>query len=108
MYGDKYGTPTDSSNFVLPDFRGRTLWGSEDGSSGYIEADLPNITGTLDALAAISGAFYRQYNSYGYGRGSYQLHRVDFKASKSNPIYNDDVDTVQPASIKIRVKTRYQ
>lgn len=33
---------------------------------------------------------------------------IRFNASKSNPIYSDDVTTVQPPSVKIRVKTRFK
>lgn len=111
VYGDTYGTPTDSNNFVLPNFKNRTLWGSEDGTFGYIEAGLPNITGQIhdneDGYEE-SGALYSS------GSGRYSGHPqnpgreyLNFDASRSNPIYGNS-DTVQPPSIKVRVKTRYR
>ena len=116
IYGDSYGTYAFDTNFVLPDFHGRTLWGNEDGSSGYIEAGLSNITGSTGAVftygaasgtgalskTAQSGSF-RASGSEGWGGST-----ISFNASNSNPIYNDDTSTVQPLPVKMRVKTRYQ
>lgn len=114
IYQDIYGTPTDINNFVLPDFRGRTFWGSEDGTFGYIEAGLPNITGGINIRDgqpnSMSGAFKDSYAARGRGywdRGDGQTN-IRFNASKSNPIYSDDVTTVQPPSVKVRVKTRFK
>lgn len=122
IYQDIYGTPTDTNNFVLPDFRGRTFWGSEDGTFGYIEAGLPNITGsttTSEEASSIkagghvtgrNGAFEVVKTSGSGGlRGGNQFRNIgiNFDASFSNPIY-DNSDTVQPPSVKVRVKTRYR
>ena len=114
VYGDTYGTPTNSNNFVLPNFKNRTLWGSEDGTFGYIEAGLPNITGGINIRDgqpnSMSGAFKDSYATSGRGywdRGDGQTN-IRFNASKSNPIYSDDVTTVQPPSVKVRVKTRFK
>ena len=84
---------------------------SEDGTFGYIEAGLPNITGSIhdnEDGSGESGALY------GSGTGSYSghtqnpgRHDLNFDASRSNPIYGNS-DTVQPPSIKVRVKTRYR
>lgn len=106
----------------MPNFKNRTLWGSEDGTFGYIEAGLPNITGDIgqntgsglrggsemSSLGSLyltrNGAY--SYNGYSTSGGSdrYDLH---FDASRSNPIYGNS-DTVQPPSVKVRVKTRYK
>ena len=114
VYGDTYGTPTDSNNFLLPNFKNRTLWGSEDGTFGYIEAGLPNITGSVYSVfhgdSGMSGALMigRTLTNSGVagGRGS-GYDPLSFDASRSNPIYGNS-DTVQPPSIKVRVKTRYR
>lgn len=122
IYQDIYGTPTDTNNFVLPDFRGRTFWGSEDGTFGLLSAGLPNITGHISAIiwggsagrgifANSSGSFQLQGNSLPACtvNGSQGSARTFFSlnASHSNPIYGNS-DTVQPPSIKVRVKTRYR
>ena len=111
IYQDTYGTPTDTNNFVLPDFRGRTFWGSEDGTFGLLSAGLPNITGQIhdnEDGAGESGALY-QTGSGGYSGHNANKGRtyINFDASRSNPIYGNS-DTVQPPSIKVRVKTRYR
>ena len=115
VYGDTYGTPTDSNNFVLPNFKNRTLWGSEDGTFGYIEAGLPNITGWVSGRIGFnynrSGAFtvngWQGSGRHQSGNQTWQ-HTLNFNASNSNPIYSDDVTTVQPPSVKVRVKTRFK
>lgn len=100
------------TNFNLPDFRNRTIWGATD--FGYLEAGLPNITGSVygDEFPSIinySGALYGVKNSssnqaVGAAEDSDELH---FDASRSNSIYGAS-STVQPPAIKVRVKTRYQ
>jgi hypothetical protein len=118
IYGTTYGEGDGSTTFTLPDFRNRTLWGGTYG--GYIEAGLPNITGTISlqnqsfGTAVFNGAFsstsWSRTNNSGDGGTGSGLRKVAFKASSSNPsnpIYGDS-DTVQPPSIKVRVYTRYQ
>lgn len=120
VYGDTYGTPTNSNNFVLPNFKNRTLWGSEDGTFGYIEAGLPNITGysgnyfrtnTTNGSLAASGCFQMFANRIAKdsppSASSVYSKAFSFDASLSNPIYGNS-DTVQPPSVKVRVKTRYK
>ena len=123
VYGDTYGTPTDSNNFLLPDWRNRTLWGSEDGTFGYIEAGLPNIEGVIHSPVSIigyggrgnemtfSGAFSGKVGNTSAIQSNTTNNRncyeYDFDASRSNPIYGNS-DTVQPPSVKVRVKTRYK
>ena len=111
VYGTKYGGD-GITTFVLPDMRGRVLWGSPDGSNGYIEAKLPNIKGSFDGVegnGTPEGCFYPTeipaIYSGASGRGDY---KIGFNASLSNPIYSDDATTVQPPAFKVRWKTRFE
>ena len=106
IYGTKYGAGDGVLTFNLPDFRNRTIWGSD--SFGYIEAGLPNITGTLNADGGYeaTGAFNiagKITGNDGEGTGA----KYEFDASKSNSIYGN-ADTVRPPSVKVRVVTRYR
>jgi hypothetical protein len=114
IYGDDYGTPTDSANFVLPDFRDRVMQGiGSGGTFGYISAGLPNITGNTgyggNETGTMSGAFYSGGGSTVWGPNSYghENHTAYFDASRSNSIYGNST-TVQPPAIKVRFKTRFQ
>ena len=114
IYGTTYGEGDGSTTFNLPDFRNRTLWGAED--FGYIEAGLPNITGEvnivnnanlvnpsqLGALTTVSG---KQATQCASGSGLHNL-KLSINAQNSNSIYGNS-STVQPPSVKVRVKTRY-
>lgn len=111
IYGTTYGEGDGETTFNLPDFRNRTLWGASD--FGYIEAGLPNITGTLaDILTgencSASGCFKRDYFATGGYNGSSGQTTSNFSLSlaNSNPIYGSS-STVQPPSVKVRVKTRF-
>ena len=112
IYQDIYGTPTNSNNFVLPDFRNRSIWGSSDATFGYQSAALPNITGTstkaVGVNASSDGAFItaRSTGSTFQG-GSHNFKTLEFNASLSSPIYQTGA-TVTPPSLKVRVKTRYK
>ena len=113
IYGTTYGAGDGSTTFVLPDFRNRTIWGAN--SFGYIEAGLPNITGKISRFFVLNnlpseGALYGTglgLSPVG-GTGNASFTQIDFDASKSNSIYSNEVKTVQPPSIKVRVKTRYK
>jgi hypothetical protein len=91
--------------FKLPDLRNRTLWGADAHAVGdYVEAGLPNITGTFFGEAAaqsyeFSGAFYRTETGgqRGINGSDGDNHQSGFDASLSNPIYGAS-DTVQPPS----------
>ena len=125
IYQDIYGTPTDINNFVLPDFRGRTFWGSEDGTFGLLSAGLPNITGYVQGSPGYMDGWLSKFHVYVDGcfnqsylaQCTYQatnaatfnsvLKYLNFDASDSNSIYGNS-DTVQTPSIKVRVKTRYR
>lgn len=118
VYGTKYGGD-GITTFVLPDMRGRVLWGSSDGSNGYIEAKLPNIKGgsvlhSQDADGALNGCFYTtrstisgnaQFPSNGR---TYATYGAGINANLSNEIYSDDATTVQPPAFKVRWKTRFE
>lgn len=118
IYGTKYGGD-GITTFGLPDLRGRVLWGSTDGSNGYIEAKLPNIKGgsvlhSQDADGALNGCFYTTRSSISgnaqfpsNGR-SYATFGAGINANLSNEIYSDDATTVQPPAFKVRWKTRFE
>lgn len=108
IYGTTYGEGDGSTTFNLPDFRNRTLWGAED--FGYIEAGLPNISGTIGQIIgadASNGAFNNFQVSGDVNRGSQLgVWFVNMDASRSSSIYGNST-TVQPPSVKVRVKTRF-
>ena len=113
IYGDDYGTPVNSGNFVLPDFRGRVMQGiGSSGTWGYIEAGLPNITGTFygagESSGNATGAFYRDGSGVSVYNDGDADNKYGFDASLSSSVYSDSVTTVQPPAIKVRVKTRYE
>lgn len=114
IYGTTYGAGNGTTTFKLPDFRNRVMWGAS--SFGYINAGLPNITGTVSAghydMSKIqsSGSFYEISRSAPGDNGSYDQEQTNvifgFNASRSSGIYGNS-STVQPPAIKVRVKTRY-
>ncbi len=114
VYGDTYGEASSPDNFVLPDFRNRSIWGTADDEFGYQSAALPNITGSIgprplsDQSATYSGALISTRSSqFGGGNLTFTGYRFSFNASKSSSIYQDGA-TVIPQSLKVRVKTRYK
>ena len=114
VYGTKYGGD-GTTTFKLPDMRNRVLWGSPDGSNGYIEAQLPNITGAFVAdcggqSASANGAFAvdASYTMHGRGTNNSPHATYSINASRSNSIYSDDATTVQPPAFKVRWKTRFE
>lgn len=112
IYGTTYGVGDGSSTFNLPDCRNRVLWGAA--SFGYIDAGMPNITGSFSIgegayFGAASGACSlgggTSYEDPNTAHGG--VSTIRFDASKSSGIYGNS-STVQPPAIKCRVKTRYQ
>ena len=100
IYGTTYGAGDGSTTFVLPDCRGRTFWGAN--SFGYIEAGLPDHRHTAAAFRNGVGRFsFAVQGAYGDTTQETSL------ASANNPLYGKS-NTVQPPSIKVRVKTRYR
>ena len=120
VYGDAYGTPANPDNFLLPDYRNRTIWGTPDLSSGYVAPGLPNITGAFRAYtymqtgSDVNGAFSvgswsgNKFSLSTTDRGSAYDCSVKFSAANSSESYSNDVNTVRPPSVTIRVKTRYK
>lgn len=113
VYGTKYGGD-GITTFVLPDLRNRVLWGSPDGSNGYIEAKLPNIKGSCGKFdtyeANASGSLTINTQSYSHTRHDWggSVSQITFDASRSNSIYSDSATTVQPPAFKVRWKTRFE
>ena len=122
VYGDTYGEASSPDNFVLPDFRNRSIWGSSDATFGYQSAALPNITGSFGNLlygtpqgraiiASASGCFRLVGNTKPSIESSSRREQghesLSFSASNNSPIYQTDA-TVTPPSLRVRVKTRYK
>lgn len=109
IYGTTYGEGDGSTTFNLPDCRNKVFWGSE--TAGYIAAGLPNITGDVpigDATWATGAFYYGGQFAGGSDAGGNIDHYAKFDASRSSSVYSNDVTTVQPPAIKVRVYTRYQ
>lgn len=113
VYGTKYGGD-GTTTFKLPDLRNRVLWGSPDGSNGYIEAKLPNIKGSCGKFdvyeSGAEGCFNINSQTYGNTREQWggNVAAIGFNASGSSSIYSDDATTVQPPAFKVRWKTRFE
>lgn len=105
------------SQFKLPNFVGRTIWGIDSNTDfGYIKAGLPNILGYLHSCrgrgTVSSGAFYTEgANHTDTGRRNptspNNIMNTYFDASRSSNIYGGS-NTVQPPALKVRMYTRYQ
>lgn len=106
---------SDSTKIVLPNFINRVPWGYT--GYGYIEAGLPNITGTLGqqgdraALRTTSGAFVGTGDTH-FASADYGVTgapgTISLDASRSSSIYKNDVTTVQPPAFKVRWLARYK
>lgn len=124
IYGTTYGAGNGSTTFKLPDFKNKAVWGAN--TFGTLSAGLPNIsghmgfTGTLDEFkrSDFTGPFYRVTSASGAYRwwfngntngesGTSTRPTATFDASRANSIYGKST-TVQPAAIKVRVKTKYR
>lgn len=120
MYGIDYGEGDGVTTFNLPDLRNRTLWGSST-AGGYLDGELPNITGSLNTAndGNFSGAFNRQSGGGdlfdrdeggGWGTAS----TMSFDASRMRygnddiQIYKDNTYLVRPTAIKVRWVTRFE
>lgn len=114
IYGITYGSGDGATTFKLPDYRNRAVWGSGDGTFGYLEPALPNITGRFNSgrmneISVVNGAFYVSAQRTGFtdGGGAYGYY-CSMDASRCSSIYKNDCKTVQPPAIKHRVVTRYK
>lgn len=109
---EKFGTrynkeTTDDQHFCLPDWRDRVPQGANGNLGELIAPALPNLKGQVGVcgqapysdgvlFATIAGQKAMSGNAY-LGADS----RFDFDASRTNPIYKDDCDTVQPPAFAI-------
>lgn len=98
-----YILDTTNRQFKLP----RTKWGFtglRDSVGGYVEAGLPNITGSFSTASDKNlgnGAFSWTTNKYATnGGGQGGQWGINFSAKKSNPIYGNST-TVQPPATQM-------
>lgn len=100
-----------ADKICLPDFRNRVIYG--DVASGYVEPELPNITGGVNgsllyASGGTIGAFQTTYaGSYGDGDTGADNYSFNFDASRSSSIYKND-GTVKTAGVKVRWLCRWK
>ena len=104
------GTAVEGStatNFKLPDFRNRTLWGANQKALGtYVAAGLPNITGAIgfrgQASSWYSGCVYGRTDLAGgtWDTTSTYAGTAFIDASRSSNIYGNST-TVQPPAAAV-------
>ena len=103
--GTKWGAGDGSTTFKLPDLRKRHLEGANTASEvgGYLDAGLPNITGSFISVWSnnpVSGAFSRSSGSGHTKDGTdNDGQTITFDASAVSGAYGAST-TVQPASAK--------
>lgn len=117
VYGDTYGEASSLDNFVLPDFRNRSIWGSSDATFGYQSAALPNIKNTTDIVRLLGSnnatrnqplsSVVEAHANIAATKSGWEYRKLSFDASIASPIYQDGA-TVIPPSLKVRFKTRYK
>ena len=102
--------------FKVPDLRGRVLEGADGNLGNRIEAGLPNIKGNVKTsiysfVEEDKGAFSLEYftpsQAYWHGVDNFSVYSVRFDASKSNPIYSDDCNTVQMPAVCVNYIIKY-
>lgn len=104
--GTKWGAGDGSTTFKLPDLRKRHLEGANTASEvgGYLQAGLPNITGSFISVWSnnpVSGAFSRSSGSGHTKDGTdNDGQTIKFDASGVSGAYGAST-TVQPASAKV-------
>lgn len=108
VIGTAFGNGDGVNTFNLPDPRDRFLEGASTTNPIGTEksAGLPNIKGGITggglcSQTGISGAFTSSGVSQAFydQTGNYQRYSLGFDANKSNSIYSDNVDTVQPPAV---------
>ena len=97
-----YGVDTENERVFLPRCTRSQYTVNTDETGDYVEAGLPNITGTFggvrDVAVAPTGAFYRNGWTPAPGAGT-DTYAIAFDASRSNSLYGNS-DTVQPYATK--------
>ena len=102
--GTKYGAGDGSTTFALPNLDGRVLQGTTNtGNVGnYLEAQLPNITGSLLAFGSNPTGAFSVLEQYGWSQLSNSgngMYYIDFAASKSSTMYNGS--KLQPLALQV-------
>ncbi len=116
VIGTTYGQ-SDSTSFCIPDLTARTVFGVSEGNDlgKYLEAGLPNITGTFTPsnqwADGSSGCFFHVISgatSNRCGDGGTWPHNTVYTldASRSSKIYGKS-DAVQPASVATNFLIKY-
>ena len=122
-YG-KFGTGNGTTTFTTPNFIGKFIE-CDDGTNvgDYTSAGLPNIKGVVDtytngtsgifSISGVSGAFdtvgsLTKMNVYNGADSNDTSGKITLDASRSNSIYSDSVNTVQPESIKLIPQIKYR
>ena len=108
VIGTKWGAGDGSKTFQLPDVTDRVLEGTTDGTKvgTYLEAGLPNITGSFDrpnmnGSMPSYGAFYNGNAGGNWSRSNgIDSTWIQLDASRSSAIFSD-VKTVQPKAAYI-------
>ena len=117
VIGVTYGAGDGNLTFQLPDFRNKVPWGKDTETNfGYIEAGLPNITGSLSLNNQAFGTFSANgvlsqdstasSNVAGNGGTGAVQRNISFNASRSSSIYGKS-STVQPPSVKVIFIIKY-
>ena len=94
----------------LPNVNNRVLWGSSTGGT-YINAGLPNITGTfthinfVDPTGAFQNTGFCNWTAATGGGVGDSTNHVLFDASRANSIYGNS-NTVQPPAMTVRFYIR--
>ena len=108
VIGTKWGAGDGSKTFQLPDVTDRVLEGTTDGTKvgTYLEAGLPNITGTTYAgmqYGSPTGAFSFKASQGLRGRtgSDYGYADMKFNASGSSSLYTKN--TVQPKACQLLI-----
>lgn len=122
-YG-KFGTGDGTTTFTTPNFKGKFIECDDGTNTGvYTSAGLPNIKGVVDtytndtsgifSISGVSGAFdtvgsLTKMNVYNGADSNDTSGKIILDASRSNSIYSDSVNTVQPESIKLIPQIKYR
>ena len=109
VIGTLWGTGDGETTFNLPDFSDKFLEGttSTENVGKFLEAGLPNITGTATPWGAVfragSGALYSAPGSTNENGTVGNSGLLGFDASKSNALYSNDIQTVQTAANQVLI-----
>lgn len=108
VIGTAFGNGDGTTTFNLPDPRNKFLEGASTTNPVGTEksAGLPNIKGGITggafcSVTGISGPFTASSagSSFYNQNGDFSRYAFNFDANKSNSIYSDSVDTVQPPAV---------